>query len=50
MCCMMLLMIIECQLRTSKNYERICLNKKKYNNLAFGQVGDKNYAKDCCSI
>jgi hypothetical protein len=36
-------------MRTSENYERICLNKKKILlNFAFGQnVGEKNEAKDC---
>ena len=35
-------------IRTSENYERICLNKQKiFLNLAFGQVGEKNEGKDC---
>ena len=38
-------------MRTSENYERICLNKKKILlNFAFGQnvpVGEKNEGKDC---
>jgi hypothetical protein len=30
-------------IRTSENYERICLNKLKiFLNLAFGEVGEKN--------
>ena len=32
---------------TSENYERICLNNFFFLNLALGQVGDKNYGKDC---
>ena len=34
-------------IRTSENYERICLNKQNFFlNLAFWQVGEKNQDKD----
>ena len=35
--------------RISENYERICLNKWNFFilNLAFWQVGEKHYGKDC---